>query len=475
MQESNLVKVLWSFSKQEWKDFLRFVDSPFYNTNKQVALLVGILSESILSGNQNNYDKKSLFAEIYPGKIYNDTLMRKLLSLLYKLTEDFVVANKIRNSKITSKRIYLAELTDKDITKGYEKHLQQVERLLSEGRMDETKYLEKFLIEHVREQILSHENIMKGKGSKHLLNHLTNFYSYSYFKIEIYNYVTEMMSNETFEHSMTGELLKLEEKGFFKNEKPIQIFADILRLFILPEKEKLTRFKKIDSTDLEMHLSEIDCLYAFFCIHQFLIHEDIPDCEKLKWKYYKKFIELSIGNTYGIGQNRFGNIINSAINNNELDWAESFIKKNKDLLISEDKDAFWMSVYAGINIAKKNFEEALTILSKTSPKTPQIKDNVKTYTVICLYETEHFDELFNLIQTYRKFLVNAAKDYTKHMVQCSSNFIKAVNLILELRFTVEQEKKDKIEARFMHIINKKIIKVNWLKRKFNELKNLQNK
>ena len=475
MQDSNLVKIYISFSKLEWKNYQKFINSPYFNTNPQIIKLADLIRKVILSGKPEILDKFYCYKKIYPGKAYNDALIRKMISLLNKLTEDFIVSEKLKRSDILSKRIHINEMSDRNLSEGYIKQVAQLKKMFSERKMDEEMYMESYQVEYLYSRLSSFDSIMYVKPHKQVLKHLFKFFSYSYFKITAYNLIREIFSGEEFEHHMLDELLTLCQSDSYKDEVPIQIFLEIVKLFLEGKEDKTRQFKKVDLFDFEKHLTAEDALFAYFFIQQFLIIQNqkgnpIPGYQKLKWKYYRKFYELfPILAASGIGQTAFGNIINAALSNNEISWIENFIQKYRTCLISDDIEAFWDTSYARINIAKNEFDHALSILSKSKPKTMEMKDLVKIYTLISLYELKKYDEVSNLILTYKKFLKNSSGSYPKLVINESSTFIIAAELVLKARFEVDQRKMEILEAKINKIFSKRIMFQKWLKSKLEEI------
>lgn len=474
MKDSNLIKVLKSFSKQEWKEFQKFLRSPYYNTNPQIIKLAEILQKIIISGSYEKLDKSLFFNLIYPGKTYSDPLMRKLISLLNKLTEDFISAEKLKSNSILSKRIYIEEMDERNLSSGYLKSVDYMRKWISKEKMNEEMYFEAFQAEYKYSQILTLSRLEKMIQHKQVISKLINFFSYSYFKITAYNLLRENITNEKFDHYLLNELILLLEKDPFKNEIPVQIFKEIVKLYISGDSERIEQFNKVNSLDFEKFLTADDAGYAYFYIQQFLIIQNqkgtpIPDYKAHKWNYYKKYFELLNQQSGGIGETTFGNIINAAIANDETDWVERFIKKHKESLISDDSQTFWQTAYARIKFAKKDFNGALSILSKSFPKTAFMKDLVKVYTLMSLYELERFDEVFNHVQTYRKFVNNSAERLSEPFVKETLDFIKTFELILKAKFTDDPLKLENIKDKLSKNFKKRIMFQNWLENKYKEI------
>lgn len=476
LQNSFLVNILKSFSTQEWKDFNRFINSPYFNTNKQLVKFFSLIERYLKKEDTSKLEKIILFKLIYTGKKYEDNLMRKLISLANKLTEQFLATERTLRNSLEMKRKFIYELSERNITNGLDKHFHLCESLILGKKMTEEIYLEKYLTDCIYSQIKSQGNVMNTSPHKPQIKSLVNYFSFSYAKITVYNLIREILTGDKFEKPLFNELDNMNSAGYFDNDMPVKIFLEIARLFTFSEENKFEQFKKVDLIEFEKFLNSEDCTYAYFYISQYLIIEGmrgvgLPRHSELKWKYYQKYAEHIVRS--GVGETVFTSIVNGALANRQFEWAESFIGRNIKNLISYDKDSFVNSLLARIKIADKKFNDAIVILSKSSPRKNELKDDLKRYHIIILYELSKFEELYSLINSYKKFLSNASVNYPGLFIFESKRFIQAVEMLLKIRFSENRNKKENAELAFAKLLNKKIIKQAWLKEKYEELKELQ--
>ena len=91
MKDLKLTSLLKTFSKQEIKDFEKYLQSPFLNTSGEYILKFFETVKKYYPGfDSDNFTKQNIFKEIYPKEKYNDARMRKLTSETMKLIQDYL-------------------------------------------------------------------------------------------------------------------------------------------------------------------------------------------------------------------------------------------------------------------------------------------------------------------------------------------------------------------------------------------------
>jgi hypothetical protein len=100
MENSKLAEVLRTFSKDELKEFEKLVVSPFFNNDKNSVLLLKELKKFHPGFSSKNLTKENLFSRIYPGKKYNDQVMKNAISILMKMCNEYFFEVNLRKEKL---------------------------------------------------------------------------------------------------------------------------------------------------------------------------------------------------------------------------------------------------------------------------------------------------------------------------------------------------------------------------------------
>lgn len=90
MKDSQIIKILRTFTDQEMRSFGKFVNSPYYNTSEATSKLFTALRGFYPAFNDINLTKQNLFKMVYGRRTYNNLLINKLSSNLIKLSLEYI-------------------------------------------------------------------------------------------------------------------------------------------------------------------------------------------------------------------------------------------------------------------------------------------------------------------------------------------------------------------------------------------------
>lgn len=99
MTDTKAVKILSKFSDSELRRFVKFCNSPYFNSNKDVVKLFTYLKKFHPDFTSNNLKIESVFGKLYPGEKFNEGKIRNIISDLGALLEDFLATEFYRNDK----------------------------------------------------------------------------------------------------------------------------------------------------------------------------------------------------------------------------------------------------------------------------------------------------------------------------------------------------------------------------------------
>ena len=137
MERTSLHEILNSFSKDEIKKFVRFVQSPYYNTSEATTKLIIEISKFYPDFNHKNFNKEYLFEKVYGNVEYSDSLMRKLISNLIVLSEKFLIAENDESSHLD----LLSSLRKKNLYKHFAKKFDSLISNNDTGSINENVFL----------------------------------------------------------------------------------------------------------------------------------------------------------------------------------------------------------------------------------------------------------------------------------------------------------------------------------------------
>lgn len=123
--DSKLITQLQLLTSAEFKNFEKWLKSPWCNSNKNLVRLYQILKPFYPDFDSQKLTKEKVFAKLYPNKAYNPPWMHNLMSELFKQVESFQVHDAISKNGYESKFLLSRVLLEKNkpdlfVKKSYE-------------------------------------------------------------------------------------------------------------------------------------------------------------------------------------------------------------------------------------------------------------------------------------------------------------------------------------------------------------------
>ena len=91
MKDNKLFRLLRSLSAEEWKAFEKFTASPYFNMGRNYLPLFRLLKAFVLKDNPVWPDDEKIYSKLFPGKLFNKSVVATMLSGFTRLTEKFLV------------------------------------------------------------------------------------------------------------------------------------------------------------------------------------------------------------------------------------------------------------------------------------------------------------------------------------------------------------------------------------------------
>lgn len=163
MENIKIIHFLKCLSKIEINEFAKFINSPYHNYRKDVISLLKILSRFYPDFNEKNFNYQSVFRQLYPGKKFDQDIIRKLCSFLYNLGKDFLIFKRIKEQKSESIISFLKSLLERKAYVLFEKELVHAEKHFHNQKF-ETSYF--FYTKRQFETVKEHFHLKKENKIK---------------------------------------------------------------------------------------------------------------------------------------------------------------------------------------------------------------------------------------------------------------------------------------------------------------------
>lgn len=425
MFNSKLVSVLRSFSKDEIKEFRKFVDSPFFNKEgKYVLRFYDEIKKYYPAFENKGLERSILFNKLYPGKKYDDSIMRKLSSTLQKLAEEYLNYNVFRSSGYSKDLLKLKMFREKRLINHFELKSSELDVSFdnTEEKIDIEYFRNRYKLElekinyymdfHslVKQQQESMQNIQKYIVYDSLINLLDIGYNLLVGLTSMYsgkaNIVMQFL--ETIDLESVSKMLKKESPDFF----PVfELFFVRYKSFLNFKDEDYTKYKKLAIKNIHFFDKEnrftIMVSLQNFCIRKFVSGQKhfAEELHEIHKEMLAKDLIINDKNGY-MNMNSYRNIILTAQTIGKYSWMEKFINEHEKHLIPEQRESLTAWAKASLDYDKEEFESALRKLQKVKNDHFLTKHDIKILMMKIFYELKDFETALSFADTYRHMVEN---------------------------------------------------------------------
>jgi len=470
--KGNLVLLLRSFTKDEFKELGKFVHSPFHNNRSEVTKFFDVIEKYYPEFLHKKFIKEKIYAQLYPNEKYRDDVIRRLTSNLLKVTEEYCAYKNYKSDKFNREKNLLEYFFHKRIDKLFWKQFAETENYLEEQTMRDSEYFRRqSTLNDIEMMYLLKDDPTYKKSSyeKQLVNHikytLTSMMRlYGFAEFETYFF------KKNYEIKHSEHLIKLAEDVKFLNSEIVEIYYLILKLYSKERSDELLyplmnlieknsdKFSKGECFSFYVHL------FNYCNINKL---ERDSDYTRLEFEIAKKLVGKKLLIQDGVvDPGWFRGIFFKAFNAGEIEFAERFIEEHKALITGDDKESIISHAYANIAIYRKEYEKALNYLSHASYQHLNDKWLIKQMYLKIYFEQNDFEK-FSYIADSMKHLIKEEGSWNEHLIIPIRNFINFLTKVFRARLGEIKISADELKIEILH---SKIIARKWLLEKIDELK-----
>lgn len=478
MKNSKLASLLSKLSLKEFKDFGKFVKSPYFNSNSNIIKLYDLIAKSFPDLDNPKLTKEKIYSYIYPREKYNDSTVRGLLASTLKLGEEFLAVSHLKSDKNHYTDFLLSELSERKIYDVFNIHLKNARAELdSSPTMDEGYFFVKYRMETLISQIESKAYIpltqkdIPGDTHTNDTDNLINYFLISILKR--YNYLLSKTGslNVSLDLKFFDEIMSYLGKINLEEVPMLNFHYHRAMLYTSKMDEKYFYIlKKIlyDNFDNLDHTERYNLLATLqnFCVQKNRLSKG--NTAEVQYELYAFAIEkdiLTFDDYEPLHHILFSNIVGAMIFMNKIDEAKSFIEKYKHRLAPDRVESSENLNMAKVFFKEGKYDKVLERLALAQNDDVFYKAAIKNLYAMTYYEMGYIEELYLLIDSYRSFL-NSNVVLGQRLKDNHLNFINALSKLLKLKDVGEKSELEylKYETNKLELM----ISHSWLLKKIDE-------
>jgi hypothetical protein len=480
MKNSKIAVLLSNLDKNEFKEFGKFVKSPYFNSNANIIKLYDLISKYFPDFENAKLTKENIYSHVYPGEKYNDSTVRGLLAAMLKLGEEFLAHEHLRNDKLKYNEFLLTQLTSRKLYDLFYINLKSIRKeIKSYPDKDGDYYFLRYRMETLVNQIdsksytpLTQKDIPGDINVNDTDNLIVFFiltllrrYSYLLTKTGSLNVTTPYLK-------LFDEILDFISKGNFKEIPLVDFLYTRSMLYKSGMDEKYYYdLKKVLFNNFD-DFSHEDSYNMLGNLQNYCVQKNRNTGKNMspeQYELYKFGIEkdiLTFDNKEYLSTILFSNITSNMVNLDKLDEAKEFVNKYTERLAPERRDSGWNFNMAKIYFAEKKFSDSLEVLSKAQHEDVYYKIFIKALYAKNYYELNYTEELILLLDTFKSFL-NSNIIIGSSLKENYLNMVIFLSRILKFKFLKDKDELEYLKHEILKTPN--IFSKEWLIEKIDEL------
>jgi len=472
--------LLTTFNPKELKQFKKFINSEFFNTDKKVSELYDLLLKYALK--QKTPDKKDQVV-IY-NKLYPDNKCKE--KCLVEPYKGFLVAKISLLTQMAKKFLAVQELLDDSLYFDiilYEKLLEKQQNSLFESAMKKTaKTLEKrvekginhYFHEYQTERLkLQYTHLQRTSINKYNLKQLNKSLDLFYLlnKLDFYETALSLDKDDLqLYENILIEFLKLPQY----TENPL-VHANLIAIDLSKKFDSKKYFELIQLLDEHEDSFTKEDLSGFynigvnFCVKKINLGElEFHNTHFDVWKKIESK-NLLIENNGFVPLRKLKTLVLAACNVKEFNWAKLIVEKYSNSIEADIRRSVLNFNLAIIHFAEKDYNTAHTLLMDVGT-TPAYEVHFRILQMKSFYETDgdFEDSTEQLFKSQLRFFQNK-KEMSSNAQTANSNFTKTLISLYRVKHNLGVNTAQRIRARLdgFELVSDR----NWLNEKLRELEN----
>ena len=455
MQSRRIFETLRTLNGKEFKEFGKFISSPFHNSNKNLIPYYDFLSRYYPKFMETKTTPEIIYQTLFPGKKLSLAILRNLDAELVSVFKDYLAFSNYKKKELRLKQNLLEELRERKLESQFNKEFKSsFDKLESIKLRDEDYYFDRFNLE---------SELSKYYDTKFSVSKSLSFYNskrdelndlINYFLIKILKeYITQLSGGEKIEFEknllLYEEIMSFVSNNleYYKQIGPIYFLFDLIKLKREPDNENTYYDLKNILLEKKDSFNEFDLKTYYYELLNYSMRrrrEGLKKFDSESFELIKVMLDLNLFlDDNQMLDNNYINIPSTAFRIKDFNWAENFINKYKEKLPPKYQDKAYNYNYAVLHYVKgdyssgkekdNHYEKALDYLSRVvSEKDEYYMTRIKNLSIRLYYELNEVDLAMSIIHGYKQFL-SRCKIIPKNLKTSYLTFAKHASKILKIK------------------------------------------
>lgn len=449
MNDSKLIKIIKTFSKAEWKEFEKFIDSPYFNNGRNYIPFLKLLKKFYPKFDSEKLTREYVYKTLYPGRKYKDYVIFSMTSGLYGLAEEFLIQKNAEGSWFKREMNLLSQLSLRNIDGIHNKRFAEIENRLHSQKAGQDIFglygeLQTHKIQHSMKG--NYEKILKESVPVRADYYIFNFVFLLLNEVrdlvvlkDSYNIVTEKdLSNQIFNSVDFNKLLEYTE---FHYPHLSQVISIVVNCYIASITTEDIYFKAKEALIKHYNLFDNNLLRELVLIMEGGVAMRLDSGNRQFVREWHELHRFSVEKRLHIYEAQkyvhplmAHNMLNMAFWNKEYGWIEFFINNHQNEFPNEFRNYLISIGNVYLYISRKEFSQALKLLSTINDNLISFKKRVRTLLLIIYFELDDRELTESGVDSFKHFIDNNQEKYSQTEKSGLMIFISVYEQLLKYRF-----------------------------------------
>jgi hypothetical protein len=469
MNKSKLIQLLKTFTKQEIKDFEKFISSPYFSPGRNLKPLFNVLKKYYPEFNSPNFTVEKIFSIIYPGKKYDKKksghALQVMVSEMTSLAEKFLgfeVLKKDNEGYGVYQSISKALLNRNFFVYSHKLNLKNIERIKKADSLLDFFHEMGQLNLNLQETTFS----IKTQLESNKYFERMPLYFFGYMLWWLSKLINDYQA-KAFTHNFNPKIIKLLEmcvKSFdpeiFKNEcyddglgtkELVLAHYYLIKSQLGNEEEDLRAAIEIYKRHFHNFTRPVKWGFLIMILNICVLKRPV---ERIKYSSLGSnlidfVIERGFYNYYEgqpMTRDTYYQFFSFKLDVQEYRSLKAFIDTSLEKISPEYRELVFQFSYAWLSFRNNDYERALEYLSKFSTQHIDIKNFSNMLRIASLFSLGHIEEALSGLNSFEHFARNNAV-VSRVISNANSLFTKSVHALFKYRTdwaTVDDNMLDKI-------------------------------
>lgn len=432
-----LLELLRYFSESDLNRLDKFMFSPFFNESERLTALYNYIRQFAPDFLFPENMAKTVFAHLFPGRDFDQALLNKLNSQLFKLVETFLAHHQLEEDRFAKDLHLLQFYNQVMLPKHITSTLSSLEKLLNQSSYRNLDYFRKVLaINNIRAEYMAQTDKRTGDINLQELNDALDIY----FMLAKLMFLNSMLTRRKiakidYDFTWMQETLDYLEDSDYIEIPAIDIYREILLLQLHPTEQKYyTRLK--DLLNKHNNLFPDHELRDFFIYLENAVKHIFPVESYFQelFDLYNMQLNACILHENGyLPHTVFKNVASAALTLQKFDWAKEFIENNWQKVIPKEfrLDAYYQNL-ASLHFFTGDYDKAQELLLESNPVDIYYKLSQKILLAEIYFEKRELEVLENFLNTFTKFIFDQQAKIAPEKVASYRQFVNFFKKMLRI-------------------------------------------